>query len=93
MIMYTNQSIRVKWGNTTGHKFAISNGVRQGGVISPLLFTLYIDNLLERLRPVGVGCYIGKTFHGAFGYADDLILLTPIKCLNTFLNVLQRIRH
>ena len=86
--MYTNQSIRVKWGNTTGHKFAVSNGVKQGGVISPLLFTLYIDNLLERLRAVGVGCYIGKTLYGAFGYADDLILLTPnVRSLNTFLNV------
>ena len=71
------------------YRFELIEGpLIQGGVISPLLFTLYIDHLLERLRAVGVGCYIGKTFYGAFGYADDLILLTPnVRSLNTFLNV------
>ena len=43
---------------------------------------------MERHRAVGVGCYIGKTLYGAFGYVDDLILLTSnVRSLNTFLNV------
>ncbi len=43
--MYTNQCIRVKWGNTYSDKYTIVNGVKQGGVMSPLLFTVYIDEL------------------------------------------------
>ena len=57
--------------------FKASNGVKQGGVMSPILFTVYIDGLLCRLRNAGFGCYIGTNFCGAFGYADDLVLLAP----------------
>ena len=57
--------------------FDITNGVWQGGVLSPLLFTVYIDELLEKLKRNGIGCYIGHHFVGALGYADDIILLWP----------------
>ena len=77
VFMYTNQNIRIKWGNTYSDRIYVSNGVKQGGVMSPLLFTLYIDNLLLRLKNSAVGCYIGTEFCGAFGYADDMVLLTP----------------
>ena len=53
------------------------NGVKQGGVISPVLFCLYIDNLLIQLAQSGVGCYIGNTFVGALAYADDIVLVAP----------------
>ena len=51
----------------------ISNGVKQGRVLSPILFTDYIDKLLTRLRESGVGCHIDCVFAGAFGYADDIV--------------------
>ncbi len=57
--------------------FTICNGVKQGGVISPVLFCIYIDGLLIELENSGVGCYMGSVFAGTFGYADDLKLLTP----------------
>ena len=53
----------------------ISNGVKQGAVISPILFTNYIDKLLTRLRESEVGCHIDSVFAGAFGYADDIVQL------------------
>ena len=58
-------------------KFDVTNGVRQGGILSPLLFTVYIDELLEKLKRNGIGCHMGHHFVGALGYADDIILLCP----------------
>jgi hypothetical protein len=43
------------------------------------MFTNYIDELLIRLQRLGAGCHIGQLFCGAFGYADDVILLAPTR--------------
>jgi len=76
-ILYTNQTFRVKWCSHVTELTQASNGVKQGGVMSPLLFTLYIDEMLLRLKKCGYGCFIGNMFYGALGYADDVILLSP----------------
>ena len=57
--------------------FQVSNRVHQGGVLSPILFTMYIDDLLSGLQQLGVGCHWGSDFVGAVFYADDLALLVP----------------
>ena len=41
-------------------------------MISPLLFSIYIDNLFKELKQLGLGCHVGPIFAGAFGYADDV---------------------
>ena len=45
--------------------------------MSPLLFGVYMDGLLNKLKEQGIGCYMGQQFCGAAGYADDMILLCP----------------
>ena len=57
--------------------FGCQNGVKQGGVLSPVLFCIYVDVLLKRLADSGIGCYVGTNFAGAVSYADDLTLLAP----------------
>ena len=74
---YISQKVRVKWENELSCYFNVRNGVKQGGVISPVLFCVYIDGLLEELKKTDVGCYMGSVFAGAFAYADDLTLLAP----------------
>ena len=39
--LYTNQWMNIKWGNSCSDKFRVFNGVKQGGVLSPILFTIY----------------------------------------------------
>ena len=75
--MYINQKLRVRWGDTFSEHFNVSNGVKQGGVISPMLYCLYIDDLIEELKASNVGCYMGAVYAGIDLYADDLTLLAP----------------
>ena len=79
LYMYTTQSLRVKWSDTTSPQFTVMNGVKQGGVLSPILFAIYTDGLLFRLEDTGVGCHMGCRFTGALAYADDITLLAPCK--------------
>ena len=74
---YTRQVTHVQWNTARSSAIPMLNGVKQGGVLSPILFCVYMDELLSRLEKSGLGCYIGKQFLGGFGYADDLKLLCP----------------
>ena len=67
----------MSWNKHRSESFGCLNGVKQGGVLSPILFTVYIDELLLKLRSSGFGCYIYDTFVGALGYADDVTLMSP----------------
>jgi len=55
----------------------VLNGVKQGGVLSPILFCIYIDGLLNKLNSSMTGCCIGSQFTGALAYVDDIVLLAP----------------
>ena len=50
-------------------------GVKQGGVLSPLLFTVYLDQLIIALKEFRIGCHINGMFAGAFLYADNFAAL------------------
>ena len=55
--------------------FSVSNGVQQGAVISPILFSIYIDNLFVGHQTHGLDCHVALTYVDAFGYADDITLV------------------
>ena len=48
--MYIVPQFRVQWQNGTSGWQPAKNGVKQGGVISPVLFVNYMDELLKRLE-------------------------------------------
>ena len=75
--IYEKQSGFVKLAGLKSDSFGICNGTRQGSVLSPLLFSVYLDGLLKYLRRKGLGCHIGGIWYGACGYADDLLLMAP----------------
>jgi len=57
--------------------FKVACGVRQGGILSLFLFSIYVDELVYLLSISGHGCHVGTVFYGCIMYADDLILLSP----------------
>ncbi len=62
--MYVNHKVRVRWESAHSSYFNVSNGVKLGGVISPILFYIYIDGLLVEWEKSGVVCFLQCIFWG-----------------------------
>ena len=71
---YVRQESRASWSSCYSDYFTMSNGVKQGGVLSAILFTLYLDKLLIRLKNSIVGCSINGCYTGSLSYDDDITL-------------------
>ena len=68
----TKTSLTLLNGIPVSDPFGVTNGVRQGGVLSPVLFTVYLDELLQRLSALAIGCHVGHHYVGSLCYADDI---------------------
>ena len=73
---YCHQEIHVRWGSTFTSSFCVSNGVKQGGILSPMLFNVYMDQLSIRLNRSGIEGDIGGHLINHLCYADDLCLIS-----------------
>jgi hypothetical protein len=62
--LYTTQKMCVKWGDHSSILFNVRNGVKQGGVLSPILFNLYIGELVEKFSKTGNGLLYRSYFYG-----------------------------
>ncbi len=75
--MYFIRTALVSWNGVNSGQFKFYNGVKHGGVMSPLLFSIYINPLMQNLNNIKVGCYMGDICCNAFAYADDVVILSP----------------
>ena len=71
---YSKSYSRVKWGESLSDSFKIMAGIRQGGVLSPILFSIYVNEMLLKLN--NYGCNVKGLCFGSFMYADDLVLIS-----------------
>lgn len=74
---YSNQDNRVKWSGELSEKYRMDCGLRQGGLTSPALFNLYVDELIGGLSSMHVGCHVDGVCLNNLSYADDMVLLGP----------------
>ena len=74
--MHTNATSAVKWEGQISSKFEVTQGVRQGGILSTDLYKLYINPLLDRLEQSGLGCKIGNVLCNVTACADDVALIS-----------------
>ena len=72
---YRSLSCEVRIDSLLSESFTVSRGLRQGCILSPLLFSLYINSLVEKLRGAGVGVECGGQKVAALLYADDAVLM------------------
>ena len=87
---YANLQCRVRWGDTLSDWFSIEAGVRQGGILSPVFYCLYVDDLVKTLSDIGIGCHLQETFLSILLYADDMALMAPsLKGLQTLLTATE----
>ena len=82
--IYMKQYAWVKWGDIRSSLMSISNGTRQGAILSPLFWAVYADPMLKHLRRLGLGAHVAGIFVGAVCYADDVLLIAPSR------NAMQR---
>ncbi len=67
----------VKWGCLTSELFSVSNGVRQGSILSPHFFNVYVDDLSTKLNKMNIGCVMDEFIINHLLYADDIVLVSP----------------
>ena len=89
---YTKCFVKVKWNDELSDSFQTTAGVRQGGVLSPLLFAIYIEEVIHLLRVQKKGCFLSGVFVGCVLYADDILLISQsLTCMQSMLNICSQL--
>ena len=88
MFWHLGMSCRVKWADSFSDVFPVPLGTKQGGIMSPRFFALYINDLIVALRKSGIGCHLVKLFVACILFADDLALMAPSRsALQSLINI------
>ena len=72
---YQHQEMIVQWGSCLSNAFLVTIGVRQGRILSPILFNIYVDGLNDILNKSTIGGSIGGNRINHMFNADDLCIV------------------
>ena len=84
---YNNLESQVFWDGKTSESIPILQGVRQGGVLSPLLYNVFIDGLIKLLKEKNLGCHHLNQYTGVIVLADVALVSTSPGELQEMLDV------
>jgi retron-type reverse transcriptase len=85
---FTMSETCVRWGDHYSLFYKLLAGVRQGGILSPFLFAIFIDSVVNKIENAKVGCYLSSVCVSIFLYADDIVLIAPsVSGLQTLVNI------
>ena len=91
IFIYANQFANVSWDGSFSNIFSLTNSVRQGAVLSAILYCFYVNNLFQILRRNGTGCWLKSHYFGIIGYSDDSFFIAPsIDSLQEMLNICEQ---
>lgn len=87
-LYYQNSTGLVNIKSSKSDLFEIRQGVKQGGVLSPILFNFFINELLETCLEKNIGARLGNINVSILAYCDDLVLISPLKShMETLLDI------
>ena len=75
--LYAGTSCWVKVGDRQSEVLNVNVGLRQGCVLSPVLFSLYINSLVDQLKSASCGIECAGEIIPGLLFADDTALLAP----------------
>ena len=73
---YKISSFFISYNGANSSTGEISCGVKQGGILSPYLYSFYLNDLLSSIQQSPFGTMIGNVYTGVVCYADDIFLLS-----------------
>jgi len=77
-LLYSNQWVCIMWKSELSATFGVSNGKRQGSLLSSFFVNVYIADLLRYINIYGIGCNFGGKMINNLAYADDLAMAAPL---------------
>ena len=66
---------KVVFGDFSTEWFGQENGLKQGCVLLPTLFSVLMNDLVNMLDGVGIGIHVGKQLITCLLFADDIALI------------------
>ena len=73
---YANSFAHVRWEKELSNQFHITKGMKQGGILSPRLFNIFLNDLIIILKSINSGVRIHDFHLNVLAYADDLNLVS-----------------
>ena len=77
--IYTSDKACIKLDNSRSAFFELNLGVRQGCILSPLLFNLFLSDLAKKFEAMDGKFQLGQTGINSLFWADDLVLFAKSK--------------
>ena len=88
--LYRSTEYIVRINDTTSEPIPVTSGVKQGCLLSPTLFNLFINGLIEEIKKLGLGVKCGEIILALLVFADDIALMAETEeDLQRMLNALD----
>ena len=75
--IYESSTAQIRLNGTLSDPFNVSSGVKQGDIISPVLFSMYLNDLATGIKELNCGIEIDAIKLAILLYADDIVLIAP----------------
>merc|ERR1711994_458538 len=84
---YRKTNVTIRINGKFSEEFQTEKGVKQGGVLSPIFFSLYINGMIKEIKKLKIGIKIKNAVIAILLYADDIVLIAEAqKDLQLMLN-------